>query len=65
MTTTTTTTSNEIETGNEAIDKIAKEPNLDFFFFDRNPKELTDDDLRRMIEIERQRRATFISKKDK
>lgn len=54
-----------IETGNEAIDKIAKEPNLDFFFFDRNPIELTDDDLRRMIETERTRRAQFISKKDK
>jgi hypothetical protein len=54
-----------IETGNEAIDKIAKEPNLDFFFFDRNPIELTDDDLRRMIETERTSRAQFISKKDK
>lgn len=55
----------ELQDGNEAIDEIAKEPDLDFFFFDRNPKELSDDDLRQKIEIERGRRALFIEKKGK
>lgn len=52
-----------VEDGNAAIDKIAQEPDLDFFFFDRNPNELTDEDLLRKIEIERTRRAQFIEKK--
>jgi hypothetical protein len=50
--------------GNELIDEIAKEPNLDRFF-DCNPKTLNDDDLRQLIEVERQRRALFIEKKGK
>lgn len=50
--------------GNELIDEIAKEPNLDRFF-DRNPKTLTDDALRELIAIERTKRALFIEKKGK
>lgn len=52
----------ELQDGNAAIDEASEEPSLDFFF-DRNPKTLTDDDLRLYIEIERRDRATFISKK--
>lgn len=52
------------EDGNELIDKIGEQPTMDFFF-DRNPKELSDDDLRRLIDIERGNRAAFIEKKGK
>lgn len=55
----------EVQDGNAAIDEAAQEPNLDFLFFDRNPKTLSDDDLRNMIEIERKNRAIFIEKKSK
>lgn len=48
--------------GNAAIDEIAKSPNLDFLF-DNNPNVLTDDDIRRAIDVERQRRALYIAKK--
>lgn len=51
-------------TGNDAIDEIAKEPNLDWFF-DANPKTFTDDDYRRYIQQEREKRAMFIDKKGK
>lgn len=44
--------------------KIAEEPNLDFFY-DRNPKTLTDEDLLALIKIERGNRALFIEKKGK
>lgn len=54
----------ETQTGNEAIDEISTKPNLDFFF-ERNPKSLTDEELRHKIEIERQQRAMFIEKKSK
>lgn len=50
--------------GNELIDKIAEQPNLDRFF-DLHPNQLDDDALRAMIEVERQRRALFIEKKGK
>lgn len=52
------------KTGNEMIDEIAEGPTLDSFF-DRNPKTLTDDDLRSLIELERKNRAMFIEKKGK
>lgn len=54
----------ETQTGNEAIDEISAKPNLDFFF-ERNPKSLTDEELRHKIEVERQQRAMFIEKKSK
>lgn len=50
--------------GNDFIDEISQDPTLNSFF-DRNPKGLTDDDLKRLIEIERQNRALFIEKKSK
>lgn len=49
---------------NDFIDEIGQDPTLNSFF-DRNPKTLTDDDLLRLIEIERQNRALFIEKKGK
>lgn len=52
------------KTGNEFIDEIGEEPTLDSFF-DRNPRTLTDDHLRQLIEIERRNRATFIEKRNK
>lgn len=52
------------KTGKEMVDEIAKEPNLDKFF-DRNPRDLDDQALRELIEIERGRRALFIEKKGK
>lgn len=51
-------------TGNEQIDDIGKTPNLDMFF-DKNPRELTDEQFREYIAIERQNRALFIEKKGK
>lgn len=50
------------QTGNEAVDEMAKEPSVDMFF-DRNPRTLTDDELRQLIAVERVKRATFIEKK--
>lgn len=58
------TSSTERQTGQEAIDEISKAPTLDVFF-DRNPKTLSDDDLRQLIEVERKDRALFIEKKGK
>lgn len=52
------------QTGNELIDEIGQEANLDRYF-DRNPRTLTDDELRQLVEIERGRRAMFIEKKGK
>lgn len=52
----------EPKDGIELVDEIAKEPTLDIFF-DRNPRTLSDDDLRELIEIERRKRALFIEKK--
>lgn len=48
--------------GPELVDEIAKEPNLDRFF-DRNPRDISDEELLELIEIERGRRAMFIEKK--
>lgn len=54
----------ERKDGNEQIDEIGKKPNLDVFF-DKNPRDLSDEQLREMIAIERQNRAMFIEKKGK
>lgn len=45
----------------ELVDEMAAEPTLDAFF-NRNPKELTDDDLRKLVAREREKRAQFINK---
>lgn len=52
----------DAKTGPEMVDEIGKDPTLDSFF-DRNPKTLSDDDLRALIEVERKNRAMFIEKK--
>lgn len=52
------------QTGAEAVEEIGKEPTLDSYF-DRNPKTLTDEALRQLIETERGNRAAFIDKKQK
>jgi len=57
-------TSTDEQTGNEAIEEIAKEPTLDFYF-DNNPRTLTDEQLRALVERERRERALFIAKKEK
>lgn len=50
--------------GNELVDEVGKEPTLDAYF-DRNPRTLTDDELRQLIEVERSNRAAFIEKRSK
>lgn len=47
---------------NDYIDEIGQDPTLNSFF-DRNPRSLSDDELRQLIDIERQNRALFIEKK--
>lgn len=54
----------EPQTGQEAIDEIGKTPTLDIFF-DRNPREMGDEEWLAVIEGERQKRALFIEKKGK
>lgn len=50
-----------LKTGPEVIDEMAAEPTLDAYF-DADPHTLTDDDLKAFIEIQRQKRALFITK---
>jgi hypothetical protein len=57
MSQSTTKTTSE---GNEQLDAAAAEPTLDEFLR-RRPDDLTDADLRRMVEIERGNRARFIA----
>lgn len=54
----------EEKDANELIDEIGKEANLDKWF-DRNPKEITDEEWLELIERERKQRALFIEKKGK
>jgi len=49
---------------NALVDEIGKDPTLDLYF-DRNPKTLTDDELRQLIDVEPRNRAAFIRKKGK
>lgn len=51
-------------TGPELVKAMAEHPTLDEYF-DRDPKTLTDEDLRRIIQVERQRREAFITKGEK
>ncbi len=44
----------------DMVQAMVADPTLDAFF-DRNPATLTDDDFRKLIEIERVRRAEFIT----
>ncbi len=44
----------------DMVQDMIADPTLDAFF-DRNPATLTDDDFRAFIEIERVRRAEFIT----
>ncbi len=44
----------------DMVQDMVADPTLDQFF-DRNPATLTDDDFRKLIEIERVRRAEFIT----
>ena len=49
------------KTGPEIIDEMVKEPTLDTFL-DRNPRTMTDEDLRQFIELQRRNRAAYIEK---
>lgn len=48
-------------TAPEIIDKMVGFPSLDLFL-DRNPKHLSEDDLRQYIDVQRHRRAMYIEK---
>lgn len=52
-----------VEDGPATIDRMALERSMDRFF-QTNPKDLTDDDLRQFIETQRRLRALYIEKKD-
>lgn len=47
--------------GNDFIDQMAKEPTLDELMRKQPP--LTDAELRRIVELQREQRALFITKK--
>ena len=46
------------KTARDMVDEMIADPTLDAFF-DRNPAELTDQNFRALVEIERARRAEF------
>ena len=48
------------KTATDMVTDMIADPTLDAFF-DRNPATMTDDDFRSFIEIERVRRAEFIT----
>lgn len=54
-------TKGNLATGPQLIDKMVELPTLDLFL-DRNPKHLSDDDLRQYIDIQRHRRTMYIEK---
>ena len=54
----------EAKDGNDDVDEIGTEPNLDFFF-DNNPRHFTEEQIRELIIKERDRRALFIEKRSK
>ena len=54
----------EPQTGQEAIDEMGKAPSLDVFF-DRNPRDMDDEEWLALIEVERKNRAIFIEKTGK
>lgn len=60
----TDTVNTDTDDGYELITRIGEEPTLDFFY-DRNPKFLSDEQLMSLIGIERKSRALFIEKKGK
>ena len=47
------------KTARDMVDEMIADPTLDQFF-DRNPAELTDQNFRALVEIERAQRAEFI-----
>ena len=54
-------TKSPFKTGNELIDEMVEDPTMDQFY-DRHPNTLTEDDLKKIVLIERKNRALYITK---